>query len=392
MVEMTKERRSGSRRSSSRSGSSPGTKVRPGEGLRPGLQGRHRARRRTAGELLQDGHRAARRVPGAAGRRRTRTGVLVVPAGDGRGRQGRDDPPRHERREPAGRARSAASRSRRPRSSTTTTCGATPGGCPARGEIGIFNRSHYEEVLVVRVHPEILDRQKLPERGQGRRHLGRAATGRSTTGSATSPTTGSAVVKLFLNLSKEEQRTRFLKRIDVPGAELEVLRRRRPRAAALGRLPGRVLRDAVGTPAPSGRRGTSSRPTASGSPASAPAAVLAHTLIEIDPQYPDGRRGRPCATAEVARQELEAEAPEGAAPDPFAAAHDGHGARPSARATAGRRHAATAARPRRGRERRDRRPAVDTQHAPRGPPGSTRGTRARPPTSPGRSASTPTSG
>ena len=42
---------------------------------------------------------------------------------------------------------------------------------PARGEIGIFNRSHYEEVLVVRVHPEILERQKLPKAARERRHL-----------------------------------------------------------------------------------------------------------------------------------------------------------------------------------------------------------------------------
>ena len=62
---------------------------------------------------------------------------------------------------------------------------------PARGEIGIFNRSHYEEVLVVRVHPEILDRQKLPTAAQGAGTSGSGATARSTTGSATSPTTAS---------------------------------------------------------------------------------------------------------------------------------------------------------------------------------------------------------
>ena len=55
---------------------------------------------------------------------------------------------------------------------------------PGRGEIGIFNRSHYEEVLVVRVHPEILDRQKLPPARAQRTSSG-AATARSTTGSAT---------------------------------------------------------------------------------------------------------------------------------------------------------------------------------------------------------------
>ena len=82
---------------------------------------------------------------------------------------------------------------------------------PARGEIGIFNRSHYEEVLVVRVHPELLDRQQLPPRRKRRATSGNAATARSTTGSATSSRTGFPVVKLFLNLSKEEQRYRFLR-------------------------------------------------------------------------------------------------------------------------------------------------------------------------------------
>ena len=62
---------------------------------------------------------------------------------------------------------------------------------PARGEIGIFNRSHYEEVLAVRVHPENLDRQKLPPEAKRRRTSGSDATARSTTGSATSPTTAS---------------------------------------------------------------------------------------------------------------------------------------------------------------------------------------------------------
>ena len=61
---------------------------------------------------------------------------------------------------------------------------------PARGEIGIFNRSHYEEVLVVRVHPEVLARQKLPARRRTRTS-GTAASARSTTGSSTWSTTGS---------------------------------------------------------------------------------------------------------------------------------------------------------------------------------------------------------
>ena len=86
---------------------------------------------------------------------------------------------------------------------------------PQRGRIGIFNRSHYEECLVARVHPEILARQKLPpqlvtksiwrERFEDiasfERYLAR---------------NGTVVLKFFLNISKQEQRERFLKRLDEP--------------------------------------------------------------------------------------------------------------------------------------------------------------------------------
>jgi len=87
---------------------------------------------------------------------------------------------------------------------------------PARGRIGVFNRSYYEEVLIARVHPEILRSEKIPD-GQadpeaiweGRyrsimdleKHLHR---------------NGTVVLKFFLHLSKEEQRKRFLERIDQP--------------------------------------------------------------------------------------------------------------------------------------------------------------------------------
>ncbi|MGE5228050.1 MAG: polyphosphate kinase 2 family protein, partial [Planctomycetaceae bacterium] len=82
---------------------------------------------------------------------------------------------------------------------------------PARGEIGIFNRSHYEEVLVVRVHPEHLDRQRLPAEAKGedvwtRRYREIDDWERYLVDN------GFRIVKLFLNLSKEEQRIRFLKR------------------------------------------------------------------------------------------------------------------------------------------------------------------------------------
>jgi PPK2 family polyphosphate:nucleotide phosphotransferase len=86
---------------------------------------------------------------------------------------------------------------------------------PERGRIGIFNRSYYEEVLVVRVHPEILNAQQLPEEAKHEniwqhrfdeindfeRYLKR---------------NGIIVLKFFLHVSKDEQRKRFLKRINTP--------------------------------------------------------------------------------------------------------------------------------------------------------------------------------
>jgi PPK2 family polyphosphate:nucleotide phosphotransferase len=86
---------------------------------------------------------------------------------------------------------------------------------PERGRIGIFNRSYYEEVLVVRVHPEILDKQKLPpgKRGNGfwedryddithfERHLVR---------------NGTLILKFYLHISPDEQKQRLLARLDTP--------------------------------------------------------------------------------------------------------------------------------------------------------------------------------
>jgi PPK2 family polyphosphate:nucleotide phosphotransferase len=86
---------------------------------------------------------------------------------------------------------------------------------PERGRIGIFNRSHYEEVLVVRVHPELLARQKLPADVLGKdiwmqRYKDIRAFERHLAGS------GIAVIKFFLHVSKDEQRRRLLARIDEP--------------------------------------------------------------------------------------------------------------------------------------------------------------------------------
>jgi len=86
---------------------------------------------------------------------------------------------------------------------------------PERGRIGIFNRSYYEEVLVVKVHPELCERQKLPPGKRGKsfwqeryddindfeRHLRR---------------NGTLILKFFLHISKDEQKKRFLERLETP--------------------------------------------------------------------------------------------------------------------------------------------------------------------------------
>ena len=86
---------------------------------------------------------------------------------------------------------------------------------PARGEIGIFNRSHYEEVLAVRVHPENLEREMLPPQARGN-DVWRRRFREINDWERYLTDNGIRLVKLFLNVSKEEQRDRFLQRIDRP--------------------------------------------------------------------------------------------------------------------------------------------------------------------------------
>src|SRR3984957_6243915 len=86
---------------------------------------------------------------------------------------------------------------------------------PQRGEIGVFNRSHYEEVLVVRVHPENLDRQRMPREAKGT-DVWRRRYREINDWERYLADNGFRIVKLFLNLSKEEQRCRFLRRLDLP--------------------------------------------------------------------------------------------------------------------------------------------------------------------------------
>lgn len=86
---------------------------------------------------------------------------------------------------------------------------------PERGRIGIFNRSYYEEVLVVRVHPELLARQQLPPEAQGK-HIWKNRYEQINNFEQYLTSNGIMVLKFFLNVSKDEQKKRFLDRINQP--------------------------------------------------------------------------------------------------------------------------------------------------------------------------------
>ena len=87
---------------------------------------------------------------------------------------------------------------------------------PERGRIGIFNRSYYEEVLVVRVHPEILERQQLSEEIKSDKNIWKKRFEDIKNFETYLTNNGVHVLKFFLNVSKEEQKERFLARIETP--------------------------------------------------------------------------------------------------------------------------------------------------------------------------------
>jgi PPK2 family polyphosphate:nucleotide phosphotransferase len=187
---------------------------------------------------------------------------------------------------------------------------------PARGQIGIFNRSHYEDVLVVRVHPELLERQQLPPSARGddvwerryrqindwERHL---------------VENGFPIVKFFLNLSKEEQRCRFLRRIDYPEDNWKF---------KANDVKEREHWDAYQTAFSQMLSATSTEHAPwYVIPADhkwfmrvAVAAVLVNTLHEIDPQFPTVSEEERAALL-ASKATLQADAPPGGAADPIAA-------------------------------------------------------------------------
>ena len=229
----------------------PGTKVEAGQGFRPRLQGElpdEEGRRRDA----RGRGRRAGGVPGAAGRP-GHLGCAGVPAGPGRRRQGRHDPARDERRQPAGRAREQLQ-------------GAIGGGTGPRLPVALCaaparpGRDRHLQPVPLRggpggpgppraagpaaaavlgqgqggVGPPLRGDQRLGALPGGQRIQDRQAVPEPVEGRAADPVPAAA---------------------GPAGQELEVLGRRRQGAPVLGRLPDRVLRDAVEHVRPSGRRG-----------------------------------------------------------------------------------------------------------------------------------------
>ena len=87
---------------------------------------------------------------------------------------------------------------------------------PERGQIGIFNRSYYEEVLVVRVHPELLASEEVPNPPPDRKTVWRDRYSSILNLERHLHANGTRIIKIYLHLSKDEQRKRFLARIDDP--------------------------------------------------------------------------------------------------------------------------------------------------------------------------------
>ena len=162
---------------------------------------------------------------------------------------------------------------------------------PERGRIGIFNRSYYEEVLVVRVHPEYLAAQRLPDGDAASRRFwdGRLRSIRDH--EAHLHRNGTHVIKFFLHVSPEVQRQRFLDRIDDPGEELEIQPWRRGGAEALEKIHVRPMRIACPPPVRSMPPGMPCPPT-----------IKQNARLDCFPYHPRDTGGNGPALPEAGRE------------------------------------------------------------------------------------------
>ncbi len=195
---------------------------------------------------------------------------------------------------------------------------------PRRGDIAIFNRSHYEEVLVVRVHPEVLAREKLPPAAKRKRDVWHRRYRQINDWERYLIENGIRIVKLFLNLSEEEQRVRFLRRVDLPdhnwkfsAADVQERERWDDYQKAFSEMLTHTSTEWAPWYVIPADRKWFARIGAG--------AVLVHTLMEIDPRFPKVSKEQREAL-QATKHALEAQAPKGIAPDPFEQAEQKAGA------------------------------------------------------------------
>ena len=191
----------------------------------------------------------ARRPPGAAVRRGPRDrlpppGAAGAPGHGhlGQGRRAASTPSAWSTRRACG---SPRSRRRPRRSSPTTSCGGSARRSPAPGYLGVFDRSHYEDVLIARVE-ELATPEEIERRYDAINEFERELV-----------EDGTVVLKCMLHISKDDAARAAARPAGQPGEALEVRARRHRRAGALGRLPGRRTGWRSSGPTPSTRRGTS---------------------------------------------------------------------------------------------------------------------------------------
>ena len=248
----------------------PGTRVRLGD-ARPGAT--HGCDKDVGGAELDAAARPPDRPPGPPLGRGEALGA-GRPPGHRRRRQGRHDQQGHGGVQPAGLPGHVVQGARPPRSSPTTTSGGSTRRVPRKGEIGIFNRSHYEDVLVVRVH------DLVPKAVWSKRYDQINAFERI------SPTTGTTIVKFFLSIDRTSSAS---------GSRPATTTRPSAGSSRLGDLEERKLWDdyqAAFDDALSKtldrrrRRGTSSRPTASGSGTSRSRRSSPTRSRTCEPAYP----------------------------------------------------------------------------------------------------------
>ena len=188
---------------------------------------------------------------------------------------------------------SPRSRRRPRRSSPTTSCGGSARPSPGRGQIGVFDRSHYEDVLIVRVRDLAPSRARSTPLRRDQRLRGRAVRA------------GTTLVKCMLHISPHEQRARLLARLDDPTKHWKFNPGDIAERAPVGRLP-RGVRDRLERTNTERRRGTSSRRTGSGT-ATSPSGACSSRPSPAGPAVATGglrRRGRAATSCSRRRSHL----------------------------------------------------------------------------------------